>query len=112
MSLSDCVSKDSSKAELLLLLSDPAYAAAREDRSRMTQAILPIDPSFTLGEEIDEVLDNEQVQQIISAIGIGIMFPFEYPTDSQVSFRMRHLRYAKIILATEEGEIERRVQND
>ena len=59
MKLCDCVSKNSSETELLLVYSETAYATAKIARNRMTQAVLLIDPPYILAEELADVLDND-----------------------------------------------------
>ena len=103
MNLHDCVSKDSSRTELLLLCTEGAYEAARIDRDRMTQAIMPISSSFVLQEGLIEVLDNDVCQSLIAAIGVGIVLR---GTDefAEKLFDVAKLRYGKVIVVNQQAE--------
>ncbi len=107
MRFSDCVEKDPSKAEVLLLFSEAALGAARLDRDRETQALLPLNPAFVCGRELEEVLDDGTCQSIIASLGAGIVIP-GYPEI----FDITKLRYGKVILITEQGEAGSRLRNE
>lgn len=97
--LSDCVFKDPSQTEILLIQDGPAVQAARRVRDRLTQAVLPVGASIAeiKGARLDTVLDNEAVKSIIAALGVSIHL--SYPPDRR-EFDMSKLRYGKLIIAT------------
>ncbi len=113
MNLHDCVSKNSSQTELLLVFSEAAYEAAKLGRDRMTQAALPIDRSFILEEEMADALGNDVCQSLIAALGTlwGIVLVRAYGSLERL-FDITKLRYGKIILVTEQGQLGRRASNE
>ncbi len=106
MHLADCVSKVSSHVELLIVFSEDAHEAARDLRDRMAQAVLPIISSFVLEDELANFLVNDDCQSLNAAIGVGIQFGGSY-ASSEPLFDVTKLRYGKIIVVTQPGEIER-----
>ncbi|HVT12364.1 MAG TPA: hypothetical protein VHE55_08860 [Fimbriimonadaceae bacterium] len=97
--LSDCVVKDPSQTEILLIQDGPAVQAARRVRDRLTQAVLPVGASITKikGARLDKLFDDETVKSIIAALGVGIHL--SYP-PAPGEFDMTRLRYGKLIIAT------------
>ena len=59
----------------------------------MTQAILPIDPSDVLQEELIDVLSNDVCMSLIAAIGVGVGLGYSN-ASSESLFDITKLRYA------------------
>jgi DNA gyrase subunit B len=91
--LRDCSSKEMEKCELYLVEGDSAGGSAEGGRLREYQAILPLRGKIinAYKSREDKVLENNEVQSMISAIGIGI------GEDQDLSKR----RYNKIIIMTD-----------
>jgi DNA gyrase subunit B len=91
--LRDCSSKEMEKCELYLVEGDSAGGSAEGGRLREYQAILPLRGKIinAYKSREDKVLENNEVQSMIAAIGIGI------GEDQDLSKR----RYNKIIIMTD-----------
>lgn len=91
--LSDCSTVDKDQAELFICEGDSAGGSSKQARDRKTQAILPIRGKILNVETATmlKTLANNEIQNIISALGTGI----------KPKFDCGKLRYGKVIIMTD-----------
>ena len=97
--LADCTSRTPSESELYLVEGDSAGGSAKQARDRHFQAILPLRGKILNVEKarLDRILEHDQIQNIVTALGTGL-------TSTEEEFDLSEMRYHKIVMMSVDAE--------
>ncbi len=105
--LADCASRDPEESELFIVEGDSAGGNAKQARNARNQAILPLRGVIINVEKnrVDRILDNTEIQAIITALGAGFSLngdsneeDDDHNGEASSKFDLSKLRYNKIII--------------